>query len=156
MYSGHDLEDTSPDSKKAELTTALQVYRSAKKYEIVGLADLAGQEMKKISMELGLIALLKVLEGEFPGDCFIEDWIATYLASRISAEFEALTQESATLLLNDIGRIGSMNDIVLKCMIQLCRERLSLDDNGNPMERSASTISSELPSSNVSGRPERH
>lgn len=155
-YNTPDNKDTSPDSKKKEeLTTALQVYFSAKKYEIIGLADLASQQIKRISMELNLIALLKVLQCEFPGICFIENWIATYLANRIRSEFEALTHESATLLLDDIGGIESINDIVLKCMLQLCRERLSLNDNGNPMECSVSTTGSKPPSSNVGGRSGR-
>ncbi|EJP60757.1 uncharacterized protein BBA_10295 [Beauveria bassiana ARSEF 2860] len=77
---------------------------------------------------------------EFPGIGFIDDWIATYLATRIRSEFQALTHESATLLLNEIGRSKSLNGIVIKCMLQLWREKMHLLNDGSA-EDSPSTIS---------------
>ncbi|XWX00793.1 hypothetical protein V2A60_008814 [Cordyceps javanica] len=145
QYEPIDDQSTSSELSKAEqldaaLTTALQVYRSATKYQLPRLSELASERAKQMFAELDLLALLQIVEGEFPGIGFIDDWIATYLATRIRSEFQALTHESATLLLNDIGRIESLNGIVIKCMLQLWREKMHLFDD-SAAEDSPSTIS---------------
>ncbi|KAJ6784561.1 hypothetical protein PWT90_09371 [Aphanocladium album] len=145
QYEPIDNQNTSAELSRAEqlgaaLITALQVYRLTTKYQLSRLSELASERAKQFFAELDLLTLLQVVEEEFSGIGFIDDWIATHLATRIRSEFQTLTHESATLLLNDIGRVESLNGIVVKCMLQLWREKMHLFDDG-AAEDSPSTIS---------------
>lgn len=81
-YQSLKPQGSTPDEKvDSELSTSIQVYAMARKYEMSKLEELAKTEIEKLGKELPFSAVLKVARNAYPNPLIDDAWFNSYVAA---------------------------------------------------------------------------
>jgi hypothetical protein len=138
LYTGNyqalrSKEDSPAQRRIADMETSIQVYATARAYQLTRLEELAKSEIERLGRDMADESILSAVKDAYPSLRADDTWMAAYLLARMETLLKTPSALLGTDFLDRFSNPAPMAKILLEAMLRLfCRrmESSKLIDDG--------------------------